>query len=548
MTSAIGSLKKNIRDAKKNIRAHERKIETTQQLLSIEYDDLALMDIDSMSRKDVGLGRWKHVKDETAAELAASVNARIETLSKLPPTELDERVAEMIARCLIPGWKDKISAVTRELAASDPSDTARHEELRPQIEKLFTLTQRQSLAARRAQEADHELHQILRNMLREATRTKTRTLDHAIDLMSDVVLVIPTEEMMAIVKHDDAPRPVDIINHQTVKEFVLHGDRDSLLVQPCDRIYQNPGNYRSYAHPIGFYGRCIADRVGRQAKAMLASNADAFRPYADRFVIGLAMGVADWPLYWVGRDMLIAAMASDLPDDIDIADVKWPRDAMTFMLPLETLRDGNGYIEFLTIARHTEPLDEIDAILAKNSGTPKFCHSYAGFAFIGSFHSSEAYNLSTYKLAGSLASIPTRTLEARPEDRPAYDLTGVDFHKAQQSVANITKTAINLMLIMQARRELISGGGAIKKVKAKKKGQSRATLWSPLWIGKDYRFQTEKHSGEGTHASPRLHWRRGYWRNQAWGERHLLRRLRWIEPCLVNAKPKEDSGAGERKA
>lgn len=43
----------------------------------------------------------------------------------------------------------------------------------------------------------------------------------------------------------------------------------------------------------------------------------------------------------------------------------------------------------------------------------------------------------------------------------------------------------------------------------------------------------------GTHASPVTHWRRGHWRNQVCGERFSDRRMKWIEPVLVNPQQKE---------
>ncbi|MEO1295747.1 MAG: hypothetical protein AAFW75_08075, partial [Cyanobacteria bacterium J06636_16] len=36
-----------------------------------------------------------------------------------------------------------------------------------------------------------------------------------------------------------------------------------------------------------------------------------------------------------------------------------------------------------------------------------------------------------------------------------------------------------------------------------------------------------------THASPRTHWRRGHWRNQAMGAGRRQRKLTWIKPTLI---------------
>lgn len=58
--------------------------------------------------------------------------------------------------------------------------------------------------------------------------------------------------------------------------------------------------------------------------------------------------------------------------------------------------------------------------------------------------------------------------------------------------------------------------------------------WFPRWIGKKY-VRREIVSKGGSHNSPRTHWRRGHWRNQAIGEGRQDRRRTWIEPILVMA-------------
>jgi len=46
---------------------------------------------------------------------------------------------------------------------------------------------------------------------------------------------------------------------------------------------------------------------------------------------------------------------------------------------------------------------------------------------------------------------------------------------------------------------------------------------------------TVERGGNGTHASPRLHWRRGHVRRQPYGTGRGQRKLIWIEPVLVGA-------------
>jgi hypothetical protein len=43
--------------------------------------------------------------------------------------------------------------------------------------------------------------------------------------------------------------------------------------------------------------------------------------------------------------------------------------------------------------------------------------------------------------------------------------------------------------------------------------------------------------GQGAHAGPKPHWRRGHWRNQAWGPESSLRKLIWMRPTRVLGGP-----------
>ena len=64
-----------------------------------------------------------------------------------------------------------------------------------------------------------------------------------------------------------------------------------------------------------------------------------------------------------------------------------------------------------------------------------------------------------------------------------------------------------------------------------KKGN--VAFWSPNIIGNDY--QILGGHGSGSHASPRMHWRRGHFRNQACGQGRKDHRRVWLEPMLVAA-------------
>ena len=89
-----------------------------------------------------------------------------------------------------------------------------------------------------------------------------------------------------------------------------------------------------------------------------------------------------------------------------------------------------------------------------------------------------------------------------------------------------TLGGFGVLLVMLERPQIVTSGGFTGK-----RTKGGGEFWTPNIIGRTYRLAG--HPGEGGGVSPRMHWRRGHWRAQAWGERHLLRKVIWIEPTLV---------------
>lgn len=92
----------------------------------------------------------------------------------------------------------------------------------------------------------------------------------------------------------------------------------------------------------------------------------------------------------------------------------------------------------------------------------------------------------------------------------------------------------NLIGIMNARPEFMSGGEVVKHVKGAG-GNVRAVRKIPM-LGATYRRRTSKSSkGEGTGTIMPEHWRVGHWHTVSFGPGHLQKRKDWFEPIHVNA-------------
>lgn len=86
---------------------------------------------------------------------------------------------------------------------------------------------------------------------------------------------------------------------------------------------------------------------------------------------------------------------------------------------------------------------------------------------------------------------------------------------------------ITLVLIMASGEKLLEPGVGLKTVKAKQQGDRAVEYWSPNYLGRVYRTETE--SGEvDNHLRP--HWRKGHLKSQALGQRLSLRKIIWIQP------------------
>jgi hypothetical protein len=111
-------------------------------------------------------------------------------------------------------------------------------------------------------------------------------------------------------------------------------------------------------------------------------------------------------------------------------------------------------------------------------------------------------------------------------------------------VEGVGVIVFGLFMAMNARPELVEKAQLLKRVPGKA-GKPIREFWSPNIIGQKYKpkrevprvragqFEFRGDKERGTHASPRLHWRRGHFRQQAYGEQRRLRKVIWIEPCLI---------------
>ena len=117
------------------------------------------------------------------------------------------------------------------------------------------------------------------------------------------------------------------------------------------------------------------------------------------------------------------------------------------------------------------------------------------------------------------------------EHQTAYPTRGGEMTPADDALGlDVLHYIFSTLLLMTARPDLVAMASLSRRVPAKK-GREVKEFWEPAIIGANYRTRREANPPQGgTHASPRFHWVKGFWKEQAYGPKFSLRREQWIEP------------------
>lgn len=257
--------------------------------------------------------------------------------------------------------------------------------------------------------------------------------------------------------------------------------------------------------------------------------------------------IQEAPTYFVGKEYAQAVHQTQLPsEDFAFSGLRWPREALLFVLPMEFSLKTFGYLvpfisvtyfqagkyphntskwDFPVYAQIINTVDRInfhfqtfhaDSLPVDYTGSYPIGHKVKDVPS-SPYEDNTAYEEAQFGVEHSCPSL-SPTTEA--EDR-----------KLQEAVINF---ATKLMLTLTARPDLLQAGECTRAARLKHGKQTKSELWSPNVIGWAYRTARPEPQG-GTHASPRLHWRRGHLRNQAYGPQSTMHKMIWIEPVLVNA-------------
>lgn len=273
-------------------------------------------------------------------------------------------------------------------------------------------------------------------------------------------------------------------------------------------------------------------------KLIEATTVDNPRTYQQmpRSIMASKMLEFGVPIYYINSDLFHAINNTNLPDDFSLEQIKIPMPNMTVMIPLNRLfypapQDYRS-VGAISIS-NLSPNTKIKGLL--KSDEVLFWPHEEGALCIGTIGSDPK---PTLEMREGTEIIYTRGLKEKFKD--TYDL-GKVFYAVEEPTPSTTEFNLvidlfvcKFLLYLNAYPEKIQKGHQLSSLrKTSRRSMAQSNIWTPNWINKDYRLTR---INNGTHASPRMHWRRGHYRNQRIGEGRNLSKITWIEPTLVNAE------------
>lgn len=300
---------------------------------------------------------------------------------------------------------------------------------------------------------------------------------------------------------------------------------------------------RRYRTPQGYsdYAEVALDLAGhyyslKHVPAKFLSNETAF---AENIVFFLAGYIAKFqsPVYWLAEPLLEAMLQTQLPTKIVAAGLKRPIPAATIMLPKGKIYSpDNEQVTYLSFA-HTLKDEPTPVFLVGNQKIAVDPAPFDSLSFATTVERTTIYASNSGLYADDSGELdrgdwkPSEVFSLTHEELNPEEIE-LDFLKKLESIV------LQTILFLQTRPDFlemgdtVGFGGAVAKQRNPQKQCN--LLLNPNWIGRNYQPKREHLAPQGTHASPRTHWRTGHHRRVAVGEGRQERRWHWFEPVLVN--------------
>lgn len=276
-----------------------------------------------------------------------------------------------------------------------------------------------------------------------------------------------------------------------------------------------------------------------EVAAMLQNTALSSQVFLKQCVTGEIWAAYGAPRFFVTKEILKAAMMTQPPDEVDWSTMKLPFESAVFIFPRGVLffPDNEGECHMAMYTRTRKQIYQLPSA--------KWEVDYKTESFtINSFSSVHYYDyLSNFVAPYSPGII--NNLEIEDDFQVRLTDSEAEFNGV------LAKIVFNLLLIMNERPDILERG-----VKVGTHKKRRCEMWTPNVIGRRFVVRRETYGKSDLH--PRMHWRRGHWRQQPFGtykvepevrhvsvnetvvvkQRRVFKEFKniWIEPMLVGGK------------
>lgn len=252
------------------------------------------------------------------------------------------------------------------------------------------------------------------------------------------------------------------------------------------------------------------------------------------YILANRLAMFGMPTYFLSSDIALAIRHTTPPMDFEWHDMELPFDAAIFMLPKGTLaHEVDGDCAYVAYARCKKG----EIYPCRLVPAQKTCGITNG-GFLVMTSTLEPPRTYHYHWPFEHEVDPSPIIHLN--DLESYMVKGVDdtspifFPNGMEPaddrlLRKVAHFVFGALMLMLNRPELITRGTLRKRIQ--KAGQLPREFWTPHIIGEHFHLRREPGpSLGGTHASPRGHWVKGTWRNQAHGPKRSLRKEIWIEP------------------
>jgi hypothetical protein len=318
-------------------------------------------------------------------------------------------------------------------------------------------------------------------------------------------------------------------NYIEVRDYFDREHRDWLRIM-TPRHINAPPDY----HPQKIFAVASLNALLQNRDAVF----DHQRPNAATAMAQVQAAIAlrfNNPTFYVSREILNAALRTDLPSDLIFEDIPFPFPAIIFVLPTGSVRhETEGDVPYICISRFFG--NEIVPLPIPGYDFPLRIENPS--VSVTTYMHQSPVSVAYYK---NVTPIPGKTIqecliqagsepfsftilnEELDENMDGLDLSSEDF------IERVWLLGLTLVLIMISGEELVEREKFLKRTSAKNSGNRPLEFWSPNFLGRTYNSQVQR-SRDGSGSGVRPHWKRGHIKTQRYGKGLSLVKTIWIRP------------------